>query len=519
MRLSMSLFTLAVCTLPCGAGRAETQADRFGAGGYFRIMTRPDLQGGDSRLGYWNLYGRLLNEGPWGALELKLDVLQSTPGSNDVWASLHTKIEGGSFANSDANQGWLGQFRVSQMYVRAGNILFPHVTWQLGTLDSYFGDLGLYDMKPAQIFFDTVGLSGRYDDGPIEILLGLGDAGYFLRGTKGQVGRSLVDVPGGQIPYSTILSGGGYLRVRLGEHLEMGGGGQGYYEPEVRGNRFAPHDTPNVAYEDFVRGEVVQHYLDNNPGMEEMFGRNDATRPVARSSTSVKLVGYLGFGKLGPVRWSSLFANWLKRHPDNFVAEHYQGRDYTIYVADLTDERLQINVGNEMQLTLIPERLDAVWAMIYGRFVDADNTIKPGDDNREFYSTVLRFQVYLTPTIHLLLENAFARERSLNGKLWRQHYDSLFTNDGAIADARGLQYGDTAQRITWQGKGGVVFNPLGTGIYTRPSLRLLYGTQYSNVHNAFGNNFADSLDQYNQFPERRDRHWHSVVAIEAEAWF
>ena len=41
-------------------------------GGYMRVMTRPDFQGGDGRLGYWNLYGRLLNEGPFVALESQL---------------------------------------------------------------------------------------------------------------------------------------------------------------------------------------------------------------------------------------------------------------------------------------------------------------------------------------------------------------------------------------------------------------------------------------------------------------
>jgi len=45
-------------------------------GGYFRVMTRPDFQGGDGRLGYWNLYGRLLNEGPFVALETQLHLLR-----------------------------------------------------------------------------------------------------------------------------------------------------------------------------------------------------------------------------------------------------------------------------------------------------------------------------------------------------------------------------------------------------------------------------------------------------------
>ena len=147
LRRAVAALTLLVAA----TALAEAQTDRFSAGGYFRIMTRPDFQGGSSKLGLWNLSGRLLNEGPWGALELKLDVLKPNPGTQEVWASIHTKIEGGSFSNADPANGALSAFRVTQMYVRAGNILFDRVTWQLGTLDTYFGDLGLYDVKPAQI--------------------------------------------------------------------------------------------------------------------------------------------------------------------------------------------------------------------------------------------------------------------------------------------------------------------------------------------------------------------------------
>ena len=49
----------------------NAQAQRAHVGGYFRVMTRPDLQGGSGRLGYWNLYGRLLNEGPYATLDFK----------------------------------------------------------------------------------------------------------------------------------------------------------------------------------------------------------------------------------------------------------------------------------------------------------------------------------------------------------------------------------------------------------------------------------------------------------------
>ena len=86
------------------------------------------------------------------------------------------------------------------------------------------------------------------------------------------------------------------------------------------------------------------------------------------------------------------------------------------------------------------------------------------------------------------------------------------------AKARGLEYGDSDTRHTWQGKGGVVLNPLGPGIFTRPSLRVLYGVQVSNENNAFGNNFVDSIDQFNDF-DTVEQHVHHLAAFEAEVWF
>lgn len=499
---SLSAFLLfaacAAVSLTPSLARAEAERDRFSAGGYFRVMTRPDLEGGNGRLGFWNLYGRLLNEGPYAALELRLDVLQNTPGRNEPWAAVQAKIEGGSVNNADPLGGGLGNFRLSQLYVKAGNILFDRVTWQVGTVETYFGDLGLYDMKPAQILEQMVGLSARYEHERFDLLVGAGDSGYAIRGAN----------------YNTVLTAGTQARFRiLPGHLEVGAGGQYLFERPVPGNRFAPYVTPDVRYEDFHRREVAQTFLLDNPGQEDFF-----PRPQAVGADSWKVIGYLGFGGIGPLRWNNFFINYLRRHPEGPYVERFNGREFTIYTTDLTDQRYEINAGNEMQVRIIPDRLDAVWGVVYGRHTNLDNAIAAGEDNREFYSTVLRLQLYLTATTHFLLENAVARETSLNGNLWREHVNSVFQNTDGLADSRGFELGDTDNRYTWQLKTGFVLNPTGLGIYTRPSLRLLYGLQYSNQQAAFGNGFVESLDQYNLFtgPER---HWHHLVAVEAEGWF
>lgn len=475
----------------------DTNQGRFQAAGYFRVMARPDLQGGDSRLGFWNLYGRLLNEGPWAALELRLSLLKDDPSSKEVWTRVHAKIEGGSITTVDSGAGALNNYRLTQLYVQAGNILLEDVTWQLGTLESYFGELGLYDFRPSTIFNDTAGVSGRYRRGPVDVLIGLGDAGFGIRGEE----------------YSTIATVGGSARIGLGSHAELGVGGQYYFEPKVEGNRFAPYNTPGVDYEDFVRGEVAQSFLEDNPGMEDFF-----TRPVATSSKSYRAVGYLGFGELGPLVWDNIFASLTLEHPENFTSEEYMGRTYTVYSRALTDERLRFDLGTEMQFRIIPQRLDLVVAAWWGYHLDGDNDIVANNSDRSFLSTVARMQLYLTETTHLLAETSIAREKSRNGNLYRGHKDSVFESTAGIGDARGLEFGDIDTRKTWQGKFGWVLNPLGFGVYTRPSLRILYGVQHSNQNNAFGNSFIDSLDDFNSFPNR-EQHWHHLLALEAEAWF
>ncbi len=472
-------------------------AEAAEVGGYLRVMTRPDFEGGDGRLGYWNLYGRLLNEGPYAALELRQAVLEPHPGSTDVWSDLHAKIEGGSIQSADGGGGSLVNFRLSQVYAQAGNIALANVTWRVGTLESNFGDLGLYDMRPTQILSDTLGMSARYQPGPIDLTIGAGDAGYSIHG----------------VAYNTVFSGGGALRARLGKHVELGFGGQAYYEPAVEGNRNAPYDTPGITTKNWLQGKVVESWLDEHPNQESEF-----PDPVATDARSYKAVAYVGVGNAGPIRWNGLYASWTRRHPLGPTTETVEGADYTLYVTSLTDERDELVVGDELQMTIVPDRLDISVAGLYGNATDEDNDLAPTNDDRTYYSTVLRTQIYLVPTVHLLVETSIAKEISHNGNTFRNHYDSLFENTNGQPDGDGLEMGDSAERDTWQGKAGIVLNPMGPGIYTRPSLRLMYGLQYSTQNNAFGNSFVDTLDQFNSFGNV-ERHWHNVIALEAEAWF
>ncbi len=486
------MLSLLLMTGLCQAADADV-------GGYVRVMTRPDFQGGDGKLGYWNLYGRLLNESPWASLRLNIDVLEPEPGSDAVWSRVVAQVEGNSIWATDAGSGGLGNYRFTQFYAEAGNIGLPGVTWRIGTLwqHAQFGDLGLYDLRPTQILFETVGGMLDYRSDRLGVMIGVGDSGYRLR-------------EGG---YNTVFTGGALARLSVGTKAELGLGGEVRYEPRVADNRYAPHATPDLDYEDYVRGEIVASWLEEHPGQAINF-----PDPEPTSATSYKGVAYVGFGGLGPIVWNNLYAGFRRVHPEATTIESVDGVDYTLYITDLTDQRYELLIGDELQLRLVPDRLDVVWAGLFGRHWDGDNEIAPSDHARWYASTVLRVQGYLSHTVHLLVETSLAQEVSTNGNAYRLHADSIFTSTDGVSDARGLEYGDSDTRTTWQGKAGVVLNPLGPGVYVRPSLRLLYGLQYSTQNNAFGNSFVETLDQYDEF-DAVERHWHHVVALEAEAWF
>jgi hypothetical protein len=476
--------------------RAEPDRPRAGAGGYLRVMARPDLQGGNGALGYWNLHGRLLNERPWAALEGRLDLLPEVSGRRAPWTSVHARIEGGSVGSASPDDGNLAAFRLSQLFVRGGNLALPNVTWQLGTLDYFMGDLGLYDMRPAYLFAETVGLSARYRDDDVDVTVGVGDSGFKLRTTQ----------------YAPVLTVGGAVRVSLARGLELGLGGQVMHEPKVPGNRFAPHTTPDLDYEDWLRGEVMTRYDAANPNRLD-----DFPAPEARDATAWLGFAYVGFGG-GALRWNSLYARLERRLPDQFSTETFADRVFRLHLGSLTDERHALTIGNEAQLTLIPGRLELAWGLLWGHAWNPDNQVAPGDDNRTFMSTVARLQTYLTPELHLLLESSLAREISHRGHRYRGWGDSVFASTEGLSDPRGLEFGDQDVRDTWQLKVGPALSPLGLGLYTRPSFRLLYGLQWSSQINAFGNSFVESLDQYNVYGAPSQR-WHHILSLEVEAWF
>jgi len=484
------------CSVP-SLSRAEAPDRALSLGGYARVMTRPDLSGGDGRLGYWNLYGRLLNEGPWLALEMRLKLQPGRAERGDTTSALHVKMEGGSITGADHGGGHLESYRVSQLYLNTSNSLAPGLSLRMGTLHHWFGDLGLYDFRPGELFVGAVGAAARLQRGPWDLQLGLGDAGFALRPQN----------------YHSVLVGGGSLRRRFANRHVVGLGGVYRFEPEVTGNPYAPHRTPGVDVEDWLRGRVVERYFMETPG-----DQNDFPRPEAQSASSFKLLAYLGLGKIGYLNWNHLYLTLEKAHPDHSTMETYQGDSVRIYLGDLTDERESITLSNEMHFTLLPGRLDGAWAFYLSRRRDGDNDVAPSDYDMDLASTVLRLQSQVARQVLLLLESSVALERSIQGNRYRARADSIFSSDSGRHDLEGLEYGDLSERRTWQLKFGPVVNPRGFGIFSRPSFRMLYGVQYSTQNLAYGHQLVESLAADNRFPPV-ERHWHHLGALEVEAWF
>src|SRR6185436_18534182 len=117
--------------------------------------------------------------------------------------------------------------------------------------------------------------------------------------------------------------GGGFVRVHPGTHFELGAGGQVAYEQSIEGDRFSPYQTPGVLYEDFVRGEVAKRWNQDHPNQELLFPKPQRTTP----SVPFRVVGYLGFGKLGPLRWNNLFVSYRRLATQQSYTENFNGRD------------------------------------------------------------------------------------------------------------------------------------------------------------------------------------------------
>ncbi|MFN7142480.1 MAG: hypothetical protein ACK4YP_01790 [Myxococcota bacterium] len=418
------MLALLLLTLLSPAHAAELRGPELH--GYFRVMARPDLVGGDGRLGTSPFYGRLLNEGPWGLLDVK-QPLVGEEGADAPWGDLRFRVEGGSVAGGDPTNGNLLGFRLSMLHLHAGNLGPAGVEWRIGTLETTFGDLWLYDARPSQMLVDVLGASAAWKVGKTEFLVGAGDAGYSLRGAR----------------YHTVLSGGGSVKHGLGEHVVVGLGGQAWYEPRDE-DPDALRDTPGV--------DVGAWYGDRAAWAR---GHADVALGEPVPGLAWKVVAHVGVADVGVIKAARLQAIALRKLPEPPAVEDVDGKEVRVGAASRTDARHEYVLGSEVELELGP--VEVAWGAILDHRVDPDDPKGRGGGNRTGVSTVVRAQAPIVPVVSLLVETSLARERARNADV----------------------------KDTWQGKGGVVIVPGGPGMGSRPALRLLYGAQWSSLPDAW----------------------------------
>lgn len=496
--------------------------------GYFRAMARSDFGYNSPTLGWWPLYGRLMNETPWMMAEAGFHTVMPEKKS-DPRATVVMKVEGGSFRNTDAGMGSLSNYRITQMYLETENVVFRHFITQTGTLWYNMGYIGIYDMYVAQTMWETAGFRAGHRWDTMEYFVGIGDSGYHIHEQR-KGSNSFANIKN-DIGYTSVPTAGALYKVNLHKfsllrpvtsilkHLQSGISFMYFYEPASEGNPNAPHQTQGIDIQDIMRQQSLEKYFLANPGQEENF-----PWPEATSASSFRGTWWLGFAlgvKMGPVslNWSDLSVQFVKKHPDVAVTESYNGVTRDIYITEFTDEKYEFQIVNETAWTIWPGLVDMNIGLAFGKAWDNDNLYRPDDANRTIMSFVIRPQVYITRDLHILTEVSYAREKSTRGYRYREHYDSIQSNIGGVPDDDGLEWGDTDTKHTWQFKVGPIISPAGKGINTRPQIRLLYGVQNSNVHAAFGTSYDESLERRNVWNRRQDLHWHHMVSLEVEHWF
>jgi len=454
---------------------------------YFRAMARDDLGNNSATLGWWPLYGRLLNETPW---------LMAETGY----------------------QGDLSNYKFTQMYFETENVLLKSLTTQTGSLWYNMGYIGIFDMYVSQVFWETIGFRAGQKIKSMEYFIGIGNSGYYLHNEKTNVNGSYSKQGYNSVP--TVGALFKYKKKKLGifKYIKTGLSGMFLYERKNENNPTAPHQTTDLTYEEIIRGKTLENFLLARPGQEDFF-----PGPTATSASSYRFTAWLGFAmkKFGPVKlnWNDLSIQYVKKHPLTAITETYNNISKDIFISEFTDEKYSFMIVDEMQWTFIPQYLDVTIGLLFGYSWDEDNTFRPDDDNRILFSAVIQPHYYITEYLHALFEISYAREKSTIGNRYREHFDSIMSNTAGVPDNDGLEWGDTDTKHTWQFKFGPMINPKGRGIYNRPSIRLLMGIQYSNVHAAYGNSYIESLERKNIWNNRQDSHWHYMFSAEVEHWF
>ena len=245
-------------------------------------------------------------------------------------------------------------------------------------------------MRPAQIFFETVGVSARYQKPRYELLLGFGDSGYGLKGTN----------------YNTIPNSWGYRTCASNRWI-----GSGSWWSVSLGKRCGrkPSRTilhPGLEYEDYIRQEFAQNFL-----LKIQPKRINFPMPELRDAQSFTAIGYLGFGGFGPIIWNNFYARYEQLHPLGPTTEFFPRgnlQHLSQPISPTNAQRLHLETSYSCVSFPTSSTLHGLHSTATAKMVTTTYWHQKAD--RTVMSTVLRGQVYMTDHLHLLVEGSAAQE-------------------------------------------------------------------------------------------------------------
>ena len=227
---------------------------------------------------------------------------------------------------------------------------------------------------------------------------------------------------------------------------------------------------------------------------------------------SYALIGELGFKLGSAIKWWQTFARIERLHPESRQQETHEGRTYTLYLHDLTDERDRTTLGPELQLAVVPKRLD-LWLGAIGMWTsDADNTVAPSDydmtgqpPSSSGHNTTSTASGTCSPRARFRQRTQCPRER------YRATPRSIEANTGGQSDLRGLSMGTSPRARPSKSKPGYCSHPKAQACSPAPSSGF-FTAQISNQNNALGNQFEQRESNENTFAPV-ERHLHHLVAL------
>ncbi len=311
-----------------------------------------------------HIRGAYLNRATLARLDLDAQPVQ--PEGDGMAIGVHARLEHGDGALVRSSLTPDADFHVVRLFAELEPSRSTAI--RVGTLDGTEGALPLFDTHVARILNPAVGVAVHHDAGIVDVTVGVGDAGLFLR----------------RAGYSFVADVGGTVRIRPSEGLSIAFGADALIEPQARESSWAEERVEY--YEDYSDERVVAAMMASQGA--GLLDDPELLSETSRMRTALRGIAALRYETADETMRVDVQISARQRPTGDAYAETIEDRTVTLYLPELSDDRFEIGVGSEMSVQTTDWLRVRLGALVFRRS-DADDPT-PSDGNSLSYGAVAR---------------------------------------------------------------------------------------------------------------------------------